>query len=252
MISELNSVRITPNEEKTDLIISGHSTEITIAKTKFHDVIKNAERVQIGVRSQYFIQYLKLPEIKQYLQHQLELKNVFGAWDMTEDNIINIYSLTEEQAISAAALLLETVKEFTFTLPNEAMVFKPSRLFNEIGREIKVKFKYAIVRIRSSDALVVLYISLVDEAILRDEIVNLLRINIGHEHHPLVFYAPSGQAVVSVRKNIKEMEVGALVICTNRILDLSIGLARCILKTGNNTVFCRCNLKSLLLLIVVF
>lgn len=175
LMAELKGVCIILNADKTEMRLTGQSSQIAIAKTKMYDVIQKAERMKIGMRSQHFIEYLMLPEIKQFIQHQLSIYGLFGAWDFTEENIINMYSTTEDQA--SAAIFVESVKELTITLRYEDITFVSGRQWNDAARKIEEKYKFAFVHIArvKKNELVVFYIPVVDEATMREELNNVFR-----------------------------------------------------------------------------
>ena len=165
----LNAV---PDMKKHCMIFTGISGQVTAAKVKLFEQIQEIVGASAGRFSDGFIQYLKTPLVKSFLEQQFKQKGVLGVWDIQEDNVIMMYSLSDEGVVTAVSVLRESIKEVPITLDSKEAALVGMKMWNHEVNVIETEYKNGLVKITVVDANTVgIYLtSSVDEGLLMEKV----------------------------------------------------------------------------------
>jgi len=172
MKQQFEGLDAVPDMKKHCMIFTGMSGQVTAAKVKMFEQIQKIAGASAGRFSDGFIQYLKTPLVKSFLGQQFKQKGVLGVWDIQEDNVIMMYSLSDEGVVTAVSVLKESIKEAPITLDSKEAVLVGMKMWNLEVNAIETEYKNALVKITVVDPnTVVIYLtSAEDEGLLMEKV----------------------------------------------------------------------------------
>ena len=175
MKQQFEGLNAVPDMKKHCMIFTGISGQVTAAKVKLFEQIQEIVGASAGRFSDGFIQYLKTPLVKSFLEQQFKQKGVLGVWDIQEDNVIMMYSLSDEGVVTAVSVLRESIKEVPITLDSKEAALVGMKMWNHEVNVIETEYKNGLVKITVVDAnTVVIYLtSSVDEGLLMEKVKDI-------------------------------------------------------------------------------
>ncbi|XP_063435913.1 uncharacterized protein LOC134716831 [Mytilus trossulus] len=174
MKKEFEGLSVNVNMKKHIMIFTGMSSHVNAAKVKMFEQIQEITFVTAGKYSVEYIEFLKIPEVKSYVGQQIKQKGVLGVWNVEEGNVITMYSLSDEGAVTACDVLKKSIIEAPISL-DDKMSLIGSDVWNEEIKAVQMEYQEALVKIVVADSkTVVIYMtSTGDEGLVKERVTDI-------------------------------------------------------------------------------
>ncbi|VDI06305.1 Hypothetical predicted protein [Mytilus galloprovincialis] len=126
--------------------IQKHNTNDDLNKTNIFEKVKMFEQIQeitfltAGIFSVGYIEFLKIPEVKTYVSQQIKQKGVLGVWNVEEGNVITMYSLSDEGAVTACDVLKKSIIEAPISLDDKQSALIGSEVWHEEIKAVQMEY----------------------------------------------------------------------------------------------------------------
>ncbi|CAG2243964.1 unnamed protein product [Mytilus edulis] len=158
MKKEFEGLIVQVNMKKHTMIFTGIPSHVNAAKVKMFEQIQEITFVTAGKFSVGYIEFLKIPEVKSYVGQQIKQKGVLGVWNVEEGNVITMYSLSDEGAVTACDVLKKSIIEAPINLDDKQSALIGSDVWNDEIKTVEMEYQKALVKIVVADSkTVVIY-----------------------------------------------------------------------------------------------
>ncbi|CAG2243958.1 unnamed protein product [Mytilus edulis] len=175
MKKEFEGLIIQVYMKKHIMIFTGMSSHVNAAKVKMFEQIQEITGANAGKFSVGFIEFLKIPEVKTYVGQQFKQEGVLGVWNVQEGNIIMMYSLSDEGAVTACDVLKKSVIEAPITLEVKQSALLGTEIWNDEVKTVELEYQKALVKIVVADSktVVIYQTSAEDEGIMKEKVTDI-------------------------------------------------------------------------------
>ncbi|XP_071169373.1 uncharacterized protein [Mytilus edulis] len=175
MKKEFEGLSVHVNMKKHIMIFTGMTSHVNAAKVKMFEQIQEITFVTAGKFSAGYIEFLKIPEVKSYVGQQIKQKGVLGIWNVKEGNVITMYSLSDENAVTACDVLKKSIIEAPISLDDKQSALIGYEVWNEEIKTVQMEYKKALVKIVVADSktIVIYQTSAEDSAIVKEKVMDI-------------------------------------------------------------------------------
>ncbi|VDI82837.1 Ca-activated chloride channel homolog [Mytilus galloprovincialis] len=177
MEKEFEGLHIQVDRKKHIVIFTGRSSHVHAAKVKMFEQIQELTGLIVGKFSVGYIEFLKIPEVKTYISQQIQQKGVLGVWNVEEGNIITMYSLSDEGAVTACDVLKKSIIETPIPLDDKQIsALLETDIWNKEIKAVEIEYQKALVKIVLADSktFVIYQTSAEDKEILKEKVTDIL------------------------------------------------------------------------------
>ncbi|CAC5372654.1 unnamed protein product [Mytilus coruscus] len=161
--------------KKHIMIFTGLTSHVNAAKVKMFEQIQEITSATAGKFSVGYIEFLKIPEVKSYVGQQMKQKGVLGVWNVEEGNIITMYSLSDEGAVTACDVLKKSIIEAPIDLDDKQCALIGTPILNEEFKTVEMEYQKALVKIVVADTktIYIYQTSAEDEGIVKEKVSDI-------------------------------------------------------------------------------